>query len=104
MPPRDIKLTQKQPLPPSQPPNAPQLENPRRQKRTQRVPAKHAKEEDGDPSRPLLGRVPRRDGIQRARYVPRLGEAQTQAGGEEAGSVTDEDLHGAYEAEEEDLG
>lgn len=108
MPCRDLdsrrKHTQENPLPPRKPPLPIEPQYPRPQQRRDCIATKHAKEEDGDPLRQLPPRVPRRQGIYRARDVSRLGEAEQAAGDEESGSVVDEDLEGGDEAEDEDLG
>lgn len=69
-----------------------QLEDPRRKQRTNRVPAKHAKEEDGNTSSQFPFRVPGREGVDGAWDISGLAEAEEQSGDEEPGLVSDKDL------------
>lgn len=86
-------LTHEQPLPPLNPPLPTKLQYPRRKNRANSVPAKHPKEEDGHALRELAFLIPSREGVDRARYVASLCEAEYEPGDEEACAVLEENLH-----------
>ena len=84
--------TKKQPLPPVEPPDVVQLQNPRRKHGADGVGTKHAKEEDGNPLGQLALCVPRLEGVDGSRNVARLAKAKDDARSKKAGTVPEEDL------------
>lgn len=98
-----VELTQEEPLPSPETLTALHLQDARGKDRAERVSAKHSKEKDSHTLGELSLGVPRREGVDGARDVTSLGEAEDESRCEETGTVGDEELQHGDETKDEHL-
>jgi hypothetical protein len=80
-----------------------QLQNPRPKQRRNRIAPKHTEEQNRDTLSEFLGRIPRRQRVDRTGDISRLRKTQKCTRSEEPTSIAQEDLECCDKTEDEDL-